>query len=816
MLGDIRYALRLLVKSPAFTAFVIAALGLSIGANTAIFSVVNAVLLRALPFPNSAQLVMVWQTNAQLKRTGFQFVPTSIPNLVEWRANARSFEGLAGFEGWTANLSGEGPPERVVGARTSANILALLAVQPMLGRGFLPDEDQIGRNHVVLLSAALWRRRFGGDPTAVGRSLTLDQQVYTVVGVMPDSFRFPDDTGLPSYMAFGGRCEIWTPLVAETDRMTNRAAHNLAIIGRLKNGVGLRAAQSEASAIALSDGEQFPDTDKDWGIALVSLQEQAKGGIQGTLLILEGAGACMLLIACANVANLLLARALLRRKEIGVRSALGATPYRLVRQLLTESVLLAFFGAVAGLVCAILGSSMLARIAPATLPRLGEIRVDATVLCYTLGISLLSGLLFGLVPALQSARPDLNSVLKESGRGSTGSRHPLLSALVVLEIAMTLALLICAGLLIGSFVKLQQTRAGFDTSDLLTFTITLPSASYTEPAKIAAFYAKLTRQLEAIPGVQSACASNALPLSGSEETDMFEVEGQPKNKPGEPQTANFRYVTPHYFRAMKIPQVRGDTLPEAAREGARAVAVVDESMARVYFPDATPIGKRLFALESNAPRQPIEIIGVVGDVRHSSIGEKPVPHIYIPHAQNPVAGMTFAVRSAGHNTSAFLPAIRREVASVDGGVSMAEIKTMQQMVSTSVATPRFATLLLTAFAALALTLALFGIYAVISNSVTQRQAEIEIRFALGARRHQILALILRQSMSVTLAGVVIGLCVSWAAIRVMRSSLFSLVALQPIVVGAIVLSLVATALLASYIPARSASRVNPAGALRSA
>lgn len=814
MLTDLRYAIRMLIKSPAFSVIAVLALALGIGANTAIFSVVNAVVIRALPFPQADRLIMLWQTNPEVKKMGFDLAPTSVPDFLDWRAQAKSFAALSVFEGWTTNLTGHDEAERLGGARVSANIFSLLQVQPILGRSFVDGEDQVGRNRVIVLGSELWRRRFGSDPAIIGRTLTLDQESYTVVGVMPPGFHFPDDTGLPAYMSFGEACEIWTPFAPSPERIKNRGGHNLAVLGRLKSGVDPAAAQSEMDALAARFAKQYPDSNKDWGITLLPLQTQATGGSGRTLVVLMCAVGCILLIACANVVNLLLARALGRRKEIAIRRALGASRARIVRQFLTESVLLALAGGLLGVILAIWGTDLLIALAPANLPRVSEVRIDAHVLAFTLLVSIGTGLLFGLAPALHASHSDLNATLKESDRGSTAGHHLLRSALVVSEIALALVLLIAAGLLIESFARLARVRPGFNPDNVLTFNIALPDNPYRDRAKAARFFQEFVRRIENLPGVKSAAASNALPLSGAEEVDGFEIEGRSADAPGEIQTANYRWVTPDYFRTMQIPLQRGRVFTERDNEGAPRVAIIDQAMARTYFPGVNPIGKRFKGAESKKESRPTEIIGIVGDVQHASLEARASAHIYIPHAQRADSAMTVAIRSAASDPTALLSSVRREVAEVDPGVPIAHIRTMQQLVATSVAPSHFTMALLSAFAGVALLLASVGIYGVLAYSVTQRRREIGIRMSLGAQRHDVLQLFLSQGMAVTLSGIALGLGGAWAATRIMRTLLYSVSPTDPFVFFAVAFGLAVIASLASYFPARKATRVNPVVALR--
>lgn len=810
MLTDLRYAFRMLLKSPGFTLIAIVALALGIGANTAIFSVVDVVLLRPLPFPENDRLVMVWQTNPELKKLGFDQAPDSFPDFLDWRAQAKTFQALSAFDGWSANLSGESEPERLGGAEVSANLFSLLGVQPMLGRAFAEGEDQLGRNHVVILSAELWQRDFGSDRSIIGRKLTLDGEPYTVVGVMPPHFHFPHDLGLPAFFTFGERSDIWTPFAPSAERAKNRGAHNLAVIGRLRPGVSLTTAQAEMNTLAARFERQYPDSNKDWGIQLIGLQTQAAAGSERTLTVLMCAAGCILLIACANVANLLLARGLGRQKEIAIRRALGASRWRIVRQLLTESVLLALVGGLLGILLAIWGTELLLALAPENLPRLSEVRIDGQVLAFTVLVSLATGLLFGLAPALQSSRLGLSEKLKEGDRGSTTGHGRLRSGLIVSEVALALMLLISAGLLIESFAQLARVQLGFNPESVLTFNITLPDHPYADRAKADTFFQQVVRRIEDLPGVKSAAASNALPLSGAEEVDDFEIEGQPKPPPGATRSANFRWVTPDYFRTLQIPLQRGRGFAERDKKDAPAVAIIDETMARLYFPGVNPIGQRF-----KGSKRPIEIVGVVGDVRHASQEKKPVPHIYFPHAQRALGDMTLAVRSAGLQPAALLSAIRHEIEKVDPNVPIAQVRTMQQMVSSSVAPARFTMALLSAFAGIALLLASVGIYGVLAYSVNQRRREIGIRMSLGAQRRDVLRLFLGQGMTVTLLGIVIGLGGAWAATRIIRNLLYSVSPTDPLIFLIVSVVFAAVAFIASFFPARKASRLNPIVALRS-
>jgi len=812
-MNDLRFAFRQLIKSPGFTIVALIALALGIGANTAMFSVVNAILLRPLPFPQSDRLVMIWQTNPEVAKMGFPLAPTSVPDFQDWRTQAKSFEAISALEGWTANLTGSDEPERLGGARVSANLFSLLQEPPILGRGFVQGEDQLGRNHVVVLSSELWQRRFGGDRSIVGRKLILDQEPYTVVGVMPPGFKFPSETGMPAYMTFGDHCEIWTPFAPSEERVKNRGTHNLAVIGRLKAGVGLTTVQAEMTTLAGRFAQQYPGSNNGWGIELVPLQKQAAVGTERTLSVLMAAVACILLIACANVANLLLARGLGRQKEIAIRRALGASRGRIVRQLLTESVLLALAGGLLGIFFALWGSELLLAIAPANLPRLGEVRIDGGVLLFTLLVSLATGILFGLAPALQSSRIGLSEKLKEGDRGSTAGHARLRNSLIVSEVALALMLLIAAGLLIESFAHLARVRPGFNPEGILTFNIALPDNPYQDRSKAAAFFDQIVRRIENLPGVKSAAAGNVLPLSGAEEVDDFQIEGRPA-KTGELKTANFRWVTADYFRTLQIPVLRGRSFNGHDTQDAPEVAIIDETMARLYFPGKNPIGQRFKATNE---KKPIfrEIVGIVGDVRHTSLDAKPAPHVYLPEAQQGISLMTVAVRSAAPEPSKLLPMVQREIAAVDPNVPIADIRTMEEMAASSVAPWRFTMALLSLFAGVALALASVGIYGVLAYSVNQRRREIGIRMSLGAQRRDVVQLFLSQGLAVTLLGIGIGLGGAWAVTRIMRSLLYAVSPTDPLVFLSVALAFSAVALLASFFPARRAARVNPVIALRS-
>ncbi|HKO98503.1 MAG TPA: ABC transporter permease [Pyrinomonadaceae bacterium] len=807
-LQDIRYGLRMLLKAPSFSIVATIALALGIGANTAIFSVVNAVLLRPLPFTKSEELMMVWETDSV---RGQKSGSASYPNFFDWRDQSQSFEKMAAYYTNDFIMTGRGESVRLPGAVVSADIFPLLGSVPMLGRTFRPDEDKPGESgRVAMLSQGLFQSRFNSDPNVVGQSMTLDGNNYTIVGVMPNDFKFPIQND---------PVDLWTTIAgdAEGDEPVSvqRGAHFLGVIGRLKPGVSREQAQADMTAIGARLEKQYPDKNLNKSIRLEPVLESLVGDIRPALLILLGAVGCVLLIACANVANLLLARAMTRHKEIAIRTALGASRIRVVRQLLTESVMLSLAGGALGLVLAMWWSDLLIALGKEDIPRAMQVGLDWRVLGFTLLVSVFTGVAFGLVPAFHSSKTELTESLKEGGRGSGegARRNRVRGVLVVAELAIAVKLLVGAGLLIQSLWLLQNVKPGFNSENVLTFSVSVPEVKY--PAeKQAQFFRQLVKRMETMPGVQSAGAVMPLPLSGDRFSISFEIDGRPVAKGTEP-SADFFTTGLGYFKAMGIPMIQGRDFSERDEKGAPGVVIVSKGFADKYFPNENPIGKRIkpgistYDGEKSTMR---EIVGVVAEVRNRNMSAPIRPAYYVPHAQVPFSQMALVVKANG-DPRGMIGGARNEVTSMDRELPVFNVKTMDEYLALAVSSPRFNTTLLGIFAAVALILTVVGLYGVMSYSVAQRTNEIGIRMALGAQTRDVLSLIVSQGFKLVLVGLAIGLAVAFALTRVIASLLFGVTTKDPLTFSAVAIVLAGVALLACYIPARRASRVDPLKAL---
>ena len=802
-MADLRYAVRMLAKSPAFTFVAILTLGLAIGANSAIFSVVNAVLLRPLPYPHSEQLVRVFGKQPQL-----DLAPNSPANFLEWKEENQVFERIGTYVGKGFNLLGGDKPERVIGARVSADLLPLLGVQPALGRLFTNDEDQEGRDQVVILSHDFWRSRFAGDPGMLRRTVTLNDKPYTVVGIMPAGFAFPSP-----------RTQVWVPMAFSAAERQTRDTNYIDVIARLKPGVSLEQARANMDAVARSQAERYPKTNSGIGVTLRSLQEHLVGDVRPMLVVLLGAVAFVLLIACANVANLLLARATARQREMAIRGALGASRSRVVRLLLTESVLLAVVGGTVGLLLAFWCIDLLVSLKPANLPRLAEIGINHTVFLFTLAVSVVTGLLFGVVPALQVSKLDLNEGLKESSRGGSDSprRHRMRALLVVSEVALSLVLLVGAGLMIRSFSRLLAVDPGFKADHVLTAFVSLPVSKYQKWQEQTAFFDRLLERLRNIPGVSAAGAVTDIPLYGGSSTG-FDVEGRVPATPGQRAMTDYRLISSDYFAAMGMKVVKGRAFSRSDTAISPGVVIINETLAKRFFPGEDPIGKRLDM--SGEPKDLREIVGVVGDSRNYGLDEDVKPEAYVPFLQSApeylasvASALTIVVRSAVEPTS-LGDALREQVQALDKDQPVSEIKSMEWYLADSMAQRRFNMFLLGAFAGLALVLAAVGIYGVIAYTVTQRTHEMGIRIALGAKGGDILRLVFGNAMATTLTGIALGLGAAFALTRLLRSLLYQVSPTDPLVFATIPLLLLSVAVIATYLPARRAMKVDPISALR--
>ncbi|HKS43453.1 MAG TPA: ABC transporter permease [Blastocatellia bacterium] len=807
LLQDLRYGLRMLVKNPGVTIVAIIALALGIGANTAIFSVVNAVMLKPLPYRNADGLVMVWEHNRARDRRQNVISPA---NFLDWKDQNNVFEDMAGFFDIRANLTEVDDPEEIPGQRVTANMFSVLGAYPMLGRAFEGEDGQEGHANLVILSHGLWKRRFGGDPGVINQTIKLNGRPVTVIGVMPPDFQFFIKAGSLT----GKQAEIWTPFNLGPDFRVRRGRF-MSAVARLKPGVTVEQAQAEMTQIADSLEQQYPEFDKNWGVNLVPMRSQFTGEISTSLLVLFGAVVFVLLIACANVANLLLARAAARQKDIAIRAALGASRSRLVRQLLTESVLLAGLGGVLGLLVAVWGVDLLIALAPKDLPPLAGVEINYLVLGFTLAVSLLTGLIFGLVPAMEASRPNLNETLKEGGRSAaSGARsHRVRSVFVVAEIAMALVLLIMSGLMIRSFARLQSVNPGFNPNNLLTVRLLLPASKYREDPQVISFFRQALTRIEAMPGVRSAGAISYLPFAaGGGAATGFTIEGQPAPAAGQKPTLDVRVCDPNYFQTMSIPFIRGRNFTEKEATEVSHVVIISEAMARDYFPNEDPIGKRVRIDMMDDPA-PCEIIGVVGDSKHQGLDVEPRAMSYWPHPELTYSAMTIVARTEGDPLS-YSSAVQAAVQALDKDQPIADVRTMEQWLSDSVAKPRFITLLLSVFAAVALVLAMVGIYGVMSYSVTQRTHEIGIRMALGASSTNVMRMVVRQGMVLALLGVGCGLAASFALTRVLAGFLFGVSTTDPVTFGLIAALLAGIALVACAVPARRATKVDPMIALR--
>ncbi|HEY1434434.1 MAG TPA: ABC transporter permease [Thermoanaerobaculia bacterium] len=801
---DLRFGARALRKSPAFAAVALATIALGIGANTAIFSVVSAILFRPLPFPQPDALVAVFQTNPS---QGIAQNGVSYPNYADWAGRARSFEDLAALRMHDYTLTGAGEPALVVAGTVTSSLFRLLRARPLAGRVLTPEDDAPGAAPVAVLGERLWRSRFGADPAVVGRPITLDGSACTIVGVLPATFKTP-----PEYPP----AELWLALTHDpifADLQQRRGGHYLRIYGRLGPGVRLEAAQAELATIESSLARQYPKENEGWGVALVPLAESLVGGVRRALLVLLGAVGLVFLIACANVANLLLARGSARSREVAIRQALGAGRARLVRQLLTEALLLGLAGGVLGLGVAFAGLRALRAWLPADLPRTSEIHMDGAVLLFALGTSVLAAAVFGLVPALQTSRANLSNALKDGGAAGAGQgKRRLRGLLVVAETALSFLLLVGAGLLLRSLIRLQEVPLGFRPESVLTAGLSLPRTQYAKPEQWISFYNRLAQSLEREPGVEAAAVALPLPLSGTGLNFGFTIEGRPEAKAGSDRTANYTALTPGYFRALGVPLERGRVFTASDAAGTPRVCAISAAFARQYFGGEDPIGQRLvFGFTESVPR---EIVGIVGDVKRASPGAPTQPEMYVPFDQDPWWAGYVAVRVHG-DPQRLASLLAARVRALDPALPISDIQPMTQIVSESIAQPRFRATLLGLFAGLALLLAVIGIYGVVSYDAGRRSREIGIRIALGARRRDVLGLVLRQGIGLTALGLAAGLAGAFALTRSVSSLLFETVPLDAATHAGVAALLLGAAVAASAIPAWRAARTDPLDALRS-
>jgi putative ABC transport system permease protein len=805
---DLRYGSRMLIKNPGFTMIAVLTLALGIGANTAIFSVVNAVLLKPLPYLESERLVMVYGEFPALKTNQMRL---SLPEYADFQQQTRSFVASGVFDSGSANLATYegGEPERVERGSLTPEMFAVLQVAPLLGRVFTPEEEQAGHDDVVLLGHSLWQRRFAGKTDAIGQKLMISGRSHTIIGVMPPGFAFPPKT------------EIWEPLwfPKEMYDQQRRGARGLEVLARLKPGVRSVEAQAELDRLGAQLSAQYPQNygaDRRYRMIVAPLLEDFVGELKPALLLLTGAVGFVLLIACANVANLLLARAATRRQEMAVRLALGAGRGRLARQLLTESVLLALTGGVAGLLLAAWGVQLLLRFAPDNLPRLGAVSLDGRVLAFTALASLLTGLIFGLAPALQAARADVNEALRDSGRTGTGVKQQRLrNAFVIVEIALALVLLTGAGLALKSFWRLQAVEPGFNPDGVLTLRMLLPFTTYPQTSQRAAFFRQVLEHIRALPGVAAAGAASRIPMAPGNNSGTMTGEN-PANPEALQAETEMRWASPGYFQTMGIALLSGRDFNHADVEGTLPVAIVDESLARRFYPNEDPIGKRIKRGGPQRTRPWKTIVGVVSSVRNQRLDATSLPQAYFPVFQeaDEMYNLSFAVRSQGGEPTALAQSVRAAVLAVDRNQPVFDVKPLRQIVADSIALRRLAFLLLSVFAVVAVLLAASGIFGVMAYTVTQRTHEIGIRMALGAQTRDVLRLVLRQGLTLISVGVALGWLAALGLTRLLEKLLYGVSATDPLTFGGVGALLVAVALLACYLPARRATKTDPIAALR--
>ena len=813
---DLQYGARTLRKNPGFAIIAIVTLALGIGANTAIFSIIDAVLLRPLPFPNSQQIVIVWETDSNRKILRGTAPPA---DFLDWRAQNQVFQHISAFQTWFYNLTGSGNAEQLWGAKVSADFFDLFGVKPALGRTFRPDEEQLGHDQVVIISHGIWVRHFGADPGLINRSITIDDKPYTVVGILPAGFNL---------LGISRRYDLWMPLAFPPSEI-RRDNPSLIVFARLKPGVSIARANADMQTISHRLSQAYPATNQGTGTRVVSMQGDLDAHLQDPLLLLFAAVGLVLLISCGNVASLLLSRAAGRRKEVAIRSALGARRPRLIRQLLTESVLLGILGGAVGLLLAYGGLQILPAILPPAggvgeLPRINTIGINFTVLAFTIGIAVLTGIIFGIAPAFQFSKTDLNESLKESGRSSTGGIQNRLArnVLAVAEVGLSLVLLIGAGTLIRSFHDLLDSNPGFDPRNVLSMQVWLPESRYPGAAPARAFFQQLIDRMRALPGVRSASAINFLPLTGWTDFANFDIAGRPSPPPREEFVAQYRVIDSQYFQTMQIPLLRGRYFTNADNEQSQGVAIINQTLGRQYWPNQDAIGQRVrvhLQAAKSVPWRPVAsdawltIVGIVGDTKEYELGNRKMGELYLPYQQVPSHLMRIVLRTAG-SPDLLAGSARQAIRSVDKDQPVTEVKSMEQLLSESVSPQALNTTLLAFFAGLALALAAIGIYGVISYGVEQRTHEIGIRLALGAQPGDVVRMIVRQGVKLALIGIAFGLAVTYALIRALAGAMFGIKSLDPLSSAMAAALLFFVAFFACYIPARRATRVDPAQALR--
>jgi len=801
LFSDLRYAVRNLIKRPGFTAIAVVTLAVGIGANSAIFSAINALLLKPLPIPNQDRVVAIWDKNPS---RGVKHNEVTFPNYLDWRAQNRSFDHLALERWWSTNLTGGDTPERIQGFLVTTNFFDVVGVKPVKGRNFIEGENEPGKDRVAIIANSLWQRRFGSDPAIINKTILTNGIQRTVIGVLPEGFNYPKGA------------EVYSPIAVTPELLRQRQNHSFYVIGRLKDGVSLASAQADIDTITARLATQYPDTNVGLGATVYPIVADTTRIYSTAMWIMMAAVGFVLLIACANVANLMLARASGRQKEIALRAALGASRWRIVRQLLVECMIIALVGGAAGIVVALWGIDLLRAANPGEAAKYADgwknFGLNYQVLAFTFGLSLLSGFVFGLAPAWHVSKPNVNDALKEGGRQVGGGSHRLRSLLVVSEIALSLMLLIGAGLFIRSFAALLKSDPGFKPEGVLTANLNLPVAKYKEESQRSAFYAELVQRVRTLPGVQSAAVVNYIPLGGANSSDVFLVEGAPEPPPGQENEGRYRVCSPDYFETMGISVLKGRGFTEQDKKGSLPVVIVNETLARKYWPAGDALGKRIrfYGPLERAPW--MEIVGIVQDVKHE-LNLPVTPEYYLPHAQDSWNAMVLVARTSVDPGSMAAP-IRQQVLAIDKDQPVFDVKTMNEVRAISISVYSIGSVTMTIFAIVALLLAAVGIYGVMAFAVTQRTQEIGIRMALGARALDVLKLVLRNGMSLAAIGAVIGLAGAFVITRFMSSLLFEVSPTDMLTFALVTMGLLLVAVFACYIPARRATKVDPLVALR--